>query len=849
MTDSSLTPTRLQKLRTLFEAVLEERPPDVEAFLTARVPDDPGLRAEVLSLLEAHFRTGATLQSPISTGTLAAASERADWTGTRVGPYQVLRRIGIGGMGSVYEAIRADDQYEMRVAIKSLRRSVESELALRRFRYERQILANLSHPNIAALLDGGVTDAGQPYFVMEYVDGAPITQWCDEHRLGLRARLVLFLQVCAAVQHAHQNLVIHRDLKPGNILVTADGTVKLLDFGIAKLLREEEGSDQLPATQGGARLFTPDYASPEQVRGLPVRTASDVYALGVVLFELLAGRRPFDLQGKLLAELERIVCGEPPPRPSAVITPAAWQAMQFRTGSRARTRLEGDLDAIILTALRKEPERRYGSADQLARDLRAHLDGMPVTARPDSIGYRLAKFVRRRRVEVAAATAVVVALIGGIVMTTHQARAAEQERNRATAIRDFLTTMLGAADPGALGRDVTVREVLDSAAARVDTLAAEPELGAEIREVIGDTYLGLGEYEPAITQYDSAVALRRRVSPDGDYATGILLTKLSGAWEFVADYPRADSIILRADTLIRRTGRADDPARASVLDSRARLQEELGNLMPAESLHRAALTWRQREIPDDHESLAYSYNNLAVVIGQLGRAEEAESLHAQAVTEAQAAFGPEHPLVAATLGQHAFSLELVGRDHEADSLYDLVIAMRRRLLGPEHPDYAWSLMNSAQLQVRLGDWRKAAREAREILALRGRSLPETHPTVAAALQVLGLAMGQLDSLDLEERYLRESLDLRRRTLPEGHWLISSAESVLGDHYTRAHRFAEAERLLLRSEAHLLEQRGPDSPQVLDARARLARLYDAMGRPDEARRWRQAGGDRARPTTY
>ncbi len=847
MTESPLTPTRLQQVRALFEAVLEASPDDVDAFLRDRAPDDTALRAEVQAVLAAHFRTGATLQSPISEEALAAAGERADWTGTRVGPYEVLRRIGMGGMGAVYEAVRADDQYEKRVAIKSLRRSIESDLALRRFRYERQILANLNHPNIAGLLDGGVTEEGQPYFVMEFVDGQPITQWCAEQRLDIRQRLVLFMQVCAAVQHAHQNLVVHRDLKPGNILVTPDGTVKLLDFGIAKLLREEEGSDQLPATQGGARVFTPDYASPEQVRGLPVRTASDVYALGVVLFELLTGRRPFDLQGKLLAELERIVCGEPPPPPSSAITPATWQAMGIRSASRARARLEGDLDAIILTALRKEPERRYGSAEQLARDLGAYLDGMPVTARREGLGYRVTKFIQRRRVEVVAGTAVVLALVGGIITTTNQARTAEAARARATAIRDFLTSMLGAADPGALGRDVTVREVLDSAAARADTLAAEPGLGAEIREVIGDTYLGLGEYQSAIAQYDSAMVLRKRISPDGDYETGVLYTKLSGAWEFVGEYQRADSLIQLADTLISRTAERDDPSIASVLDSRARLQEELGNLVPAEQLHRQALAWRKREIPDDHESLAYSYNNLAVALGGLGRVSDAESLQVLAVDEAKRAFGPEHPLVAAAMGQLAFTMELLGRDRAADSLYSIVIDMRRRLLGPEHPDYAWSLMNSAQLQIRLGNWRKAAREAREILGLRGRSLPDAHPAVATAMQIFGLAMGQLDSLDLEERYLKESLALRRRTLPEGHWLIASAESVLGDHYTRAGQFGEAERLLLRSEKHLLELRGADSPQVLDAMARLARLYDAMGRPEEAQRWRDAGGARARST--
>ena len=416
MTDSPWSPTRLQQVRALFEAVLETDPPDVDAFLAASAPDDDALRDEVRSLLAAHDLTEATLGPSPASDAHGGAHEATGgaWLGRRVGVYEVRHLVGEGGMGSVYEAARADDQFHKRVAIKFLRRSTESDLAIRRFRYERQILANLSHPNIAALLDGGVAPDGQPFFAMEFVDGVPITQWCAEQQLGVRERLVLFLQVCAAVQHAHQNLVVHRDLKPGNILVTSDGTVKLLDFGIAKLLREEEGPDQLPPTIGAARAFTPEYAAPEQVRGLPVGTAADVYALGVVLFELLAGRRPFQLRGRLLAEIEQIVCSEEPPRPSSVVS--AEQADAHRC-ALARTRCVPGSRATSMRscsrALRKQPERRYGSAEQLARDLRAHLDGRPVTARPDGVGYRLSKFLRRRRVEVAAGVLVTVSLLVG----------------------------------------------------------------------------------------------------------------------------------------------------------------------------------------------------------------------------------------------------------------------------------------------------------------------------------------------------------------------------------------------------------------------------------------------------
>ena len=514
MPETPITPTRIEKLQQLFEEALDHEPSEREALLDSRTTGDSALKDEVLALIRAHERDESDFKSPLSPSALIDASTGEDrWVGARVGAYEVIRLVGVGGMGAVYEAARADDQYQKKVAVKFLHRHVGSEPALARFRAERQILANLNHPNIAALVDGGVTSDGQPYFIMEYVDGQPITHWCDEKKSSIRERLDLFLQVCAAVQSAHQSLVVHRDLKPGNILVTADGRVKLLDFGIARLLATDPITGDQTPTLSESRSFTPDYAAPEQLRGLSVDTRADVYALGVVLFELLAGSRPFDVHGKSFAEIERIICETEPPRPSGRIDDARAVFLDERSGSRARAKVEGDLDAVVKFALRKEPERRYGSADMMARDIHQHLDGRPVSARPDSFAYRARKLVRRRRFETAAIVIAVMSLVGGLLATSAQARRAEAQSRRAEQVTNFLTTMLGSADPASLGRDVTVREVLDSAAARADTLNHDPELEAEIRSVIGSTYMGLGEFEAGEGQFRRALAAHRRHTP------------------------------------------------------------------------------------------------------------------------------------------------------------------------------------------------------------------------------------------------------------------------------------------------------------------------------------------------
>jgi serine/threonine protein kinase/Tfp pilus assembly protein PilF len=836
MTNPGMTPARFQMVRAHFEAALDASPGDLEAWLAARIPDDAALRHDVRTLVRAHLEDSLTLVSPFSAaGVLDAGT--TDRTGDRVGAWTVVRQIGAGGMGTVYEAHRAEGEFDQRAAIKFLRRSVEGESAKRRFRTERQILANLHHPNIAALLDGGVTPDGQPYFVMEFVDGRPITTWCEERALDLRGRLVLFLQVCAAVQHAHQALVIHRDLKPGNILVTDQGTVKLLDFGIATLLRDDEDPGEFPPTQGNARLFTPDYAAPEQVRGLGVATTTDVYALGVVLFELLTGQRPLQLRGKSMPELEEAICHQQPPLPSASILGTQWQRLGTGSARQAAQRLAGDLDAIVLTALRKEPERRYGSADQLARDLRAYLDGMPVTARPDGVSYRLGKFIRRRRIELAAGGVAVAALLGGIVVSRAKAQEAERERNRAQDITAFLTDMLIAPDPSALGRDVTMREVLDSAAVQADSLHDRPALEREIRGVIGGTYIALGEYARAIVEFEKALAAARREAPESRVVASAT-ARLAGAHEQAGDYPAADSLLDQALAMLDRLGTRADAETVDWLDQRGRVLARLGQFRESEPLFRRAVQLLAAAEPRNDSATGAAWHNLAMVTSEIGQNDSSDAYFRRALDLERGVLGADHPLVLSTRVAHATVLQRLGRIEEAMRTFEEVIEARRRVLGADHPDYAWSLFNYADFLLLVGRNVEAAERARDVLALRGRSLPETHLAVSTSMQVLGRALSRLDSLDAAEHWLRESLRLRTATLPAGHWILASSRSVLGEHFTNARRFGDAEAWLLDAERELVELRGDEAQPVRDTRQRLVDLYVAWGKPQQAAAWRE-----------
>ncbi len=446
----SSSPANWQQVKELFHLAVE-LPHDARAdFLSAHCDGDDELRAAVEDLLRADDQQPTLLEhSPLAAIKESFPTDAETIAAGHIGHYRILRELGRGGMGTVYEAVRADDEFEQRVAVKLIRRGMDTEDVRRRFRNERQILANLDHPNIARLLDGGTTADGLPYFVMEYVAGVELLTFCEARNLSVNERLALFRKVCAAVSYAHTRLVVHRDLKPSNILVNEDGEPKLLDFGISKLLTPEALEQTGTATALG--MMTPHYASPEQFRGGAITTATDVYALGVILFELLTGHLPYELRDRRLDEVARVVCDISPDRPSdAVITRGREETLDVVDASGAKTdermkdratdgrnskttsrSLRGDVDNIILKALRKEPERRYSSIDKFSDDIRRHLAGLPVTARPDTFSYRAEKFIKRHRASVVAAALILLTLIGGIVGTSWQAVRAERERRLA----------------------------------------------------------------------------------------------------------------------------------------------------------------------------------------------------------------------------------------------------------------------------------------------------------------------------------------------------------------------------------------------------------------------------------
>jgi eukaryotic-like serine/threonine-protein kinase len=828
------TTEHVQRVRQIFNAVIDLSPPERGRMLEQLTGADAALRREVEEVISGAESTVSILESPVIGHSPVNA---ASIVGARLGPYTVVRLIGMGGMGAVYEAVRDDEQFQKRVAIKIVQRDIDSDVTLARFRRERQILASLQHPNIATLHDGGVMPDGRPFLVMEYVDGAPITTWCNARSLPLRDRVALFRQVCSAVHHAHKNLIIHRDIKPGNILVTDDGTVKLLDFGIAKLLTADDatvdGGNQ-PLTRGGARAFTPEYASPEQIRGDTLTTASDLYSLGVVIFELLAGRRPHVTTGRALVDIERAVLDTPVPRPSSVVTDDAARQMGERTRDRLRQRLHGDLDSITLTALQLEPGRRYSSVEALGDDLRRYLDGLPVQAQRDWAGYRFTKFVQRNRVAAVISLLLLLALVGGVIATARQARRARREQLQATQVSAFLRGLLASVQPEIGRRDAQVSQVLDSASKRIDReLAASPDVQAELETVIAQSYQGLGRYDDAEPHFKKSLQLRERTA--GTRSAPALAGLRDLAELYLAKGTLDSAAAVLRDATAREAGESATPdsIRASVLSDMGSLAHGEGHNADAERWHREALAIQQRAYGPASDVVALSVNDIGVAVGDQGRLPESEALLRQALGVLQANHPEPNERVAKSLAALATVLDFQGKAAPAESAYVETLALRKRLLGPEHPDYTYTLFNYSMFIFDQKRYKEAAEYSREILALRGKTLPESHPSIAAALQTLGRSLDKLGDTKAGEQALLESLELRRKYLGPESWPVASSEGVLGEHYMLLKDYANAEQTLLQAQALFVRTMGEASTRTQVNTRRLVTLYTAWGKPAKA----------------
>ena len=830
---------RWEQIQSLFDAVYE-LPAEDRAAALARAPDEAAIRDEVASLLAEEGSV-----PPIVDGVavqVLGLPEDASRLGTRVGAYRLVRRIGAGGMGEVYLAERADGEIEQRAAIKLVRPGLATEQLLARFRAERQILARLEHPHIARFLDGGITDGDQPYFALEYVEGEPLDAYADTHSRSVDERLRLFLQVCEAVSHAHARLIIHRDLKPSNILVTHDGQVKLLDFGIAKVVRED--ADETLTRPGGA-LMSPAYASPEQVRGEPAGTATDIYSLGLVLYRLLSGRRPYTVERRHPADVVRIVGEVEPMRPSLAIgatddNEAALIGKRRRVDPRRlRRQLAGDLDVIVMKALRKEPERRYRTVGELADDIERHLAGLPISARSESSAYRAGRFLTRHRVGAVTAVATVALIATVVVFYTVQLRGerdrAQREARKASEVTTFLRGIFEVSDPAATkGETVTARTLLDEGARRIETrLAGQPEVQAEMMDVIGNVYVSLGLYPDGQRMIEGALARRRTLPGPSDSAIAATLYDLGQAQEWRGQYAAADSSYHEALAIWQRLFDNDHPEVLHTLSAVAGILRAQGSYAPAESLYRHVLDRYRARGEASPEELASALYDIGSVEHMNGRLDQAGAHFREAIADLRADTSRNALAIADIESDLAVLLKNQQQYDAAGPLYREVLAIRRRYLGETHSLVAQSLNNYAIFLRASGDGVAAESVFVRALEAYRRSVGEEHPDYAAVLN--GIAVGRLRRDDCAGAIplFRRAADIYDHAMTVDFWIPNAIRINLGHCLTETKQYAEAERVLLASHERLARALGDTSGQAGRAREQLVALYEAWGRPARA----------------
>ncbi len=857
---------RRARVDSLLADALERPAARREAFLDLACAGEPGLRAEVAALLPLADGPAPELEpAALAAGALAQelvlelAGDEEPAAPERIGPWRLVAEIGRGGMGTVHRVERADGAFEQVAALKLIQHGADSAEIAGRFARERQILASLSHPNIARLLDGGRAEDGRPYLVMELVEGRPIDRYCDEERLSIDERLDLFGQVVRALQHAHRNLVVHRDLKPSNIVVTAAREVKLLDFGIAKLL-SLPGAAGEALTRTLARVLTPEYASPEQILGQPVTTATDIYQLGLLLYELLTGQRAHRIEDSSPAALERAVCRRVPARPSTLVgetrQPAVFTAR--RTSARAlRRRLRGDLDTIVLKALRKEPERRYASAQELLEDLARWRQRLPVRARPETLGYRVRTFVRRHPVGIGAAAGLASLLLIYAGTVTRQAQELARQRDqvsieaaKAAQVRDFLIGLFQAADPyGDKGTSVTAGELLEAGARQVDDeLADEPEVRAEMLGVLGQVLTELAAYERAEALVVEALAAERELH-DGDHPDLSRALHRYAALLLERGEPAASERVAREALAMRSRILPQEHEEVSAsLGLVAAAVAFQGRHAEAETLYREALALRRSTADGDDAEVATLLNNLGIELEKQEQYAAAEEVTRESLAQRRRLFDPDHAAVSESLNNLSVILNRQGRFADAEALLREALEIRRRVFGDGHPRVANTLNNLGELLRKMGRPDEAAACHREALAIRRAALGEEHPNVAASLHSLGIALRDGGDRVSAEELIAEALARFRRSLPAGHRLVSYPALALGLLLLERGDLEAAESLVVEALAIRSEAIGDDSAATAEAHLGLGLCRAAQGRQAEARELLENGLESLRGRT-
>jgi serine/threonine-protein kinase len=861
-----------ERLQSLFHAAVERPRNEWRPFLESETSQDEQVVERVIAMLEAD----AAEQSVLDQDSMQLANDLLDSAssavGRRVGPYRITRVLGEGGMGVVYLAER--DDLGTQAAVKVLRDAWVSPSRRERFAAEQRTLAQLNHPAIAHLHDAGTLDDGTPWIVMEHVEGVPLTDACRARGLGLRERLGLFRAVCEAVVHAHQHLVIHRDVKPSNILVRDDGSVKLLDFGIAKQLEQMNDANR---TQTGLRLMTPAYAAPEQVRGTPVGVYTDVYSLGVVLYELLAGRLPYDLSTKTPGEAERTILDVEPDRVSVAARSAASAVV---SASRAQW---NDLDVLCATAMHKDSARRYASVDALIRDIDHFLAGEPLDAQPDSVRYRTARFVSRNRklvVAAAAVMAVIVALNAFYTIRLTNARdVAVAEAARTGRIQRFVTQLFEGGDPAAGPADsLRVVTLVDRGVQDARSLTGEPIIQAELFETLGGIYEKLGNLGRADSLLHDALAQRRSVLGESAAEVGASLISLALLRTDQAKYAEAESlaraglevssaslprghpqiavgtevlgrvlsekgdykaaITVLSDAVEKRAlAGAESAEYASAVYELANANFYAGDYDASDSLNRVVLALHRRIYGEKHPSVSDDLINLGAGQFERGNYADAERFYREALAITIGHYGREHFKTASNMTMIGRTLVRQTKFDEATAVLREALAVRERVYGPVHPAVASTVNELGSIALQRNRYDDAEAAFRRMISIYSAVHNGTHYTIGIGMANLASTlMARGDNVGAE-KYFRQALDMYTRTLPATNTNFGISRIKLGRVLLRQNRFAEAEREARAGYDQLAAQLNPTVSWLVSARTDLAILYDSLNRPADAARFR------------
>lgn len=844
------------KIKELFQQAAELASEERKDFLNRECAGDSALQNEVESLLESFNKTENFLETPhLKTLDLIIQDDSNALLGKRVGNYQIEKKIGDGGMAVIYSAVRIDDQFKKNVAVKFIKRGMDTDEIIKRFRTEQQALASLEHPNIARIIDGGTTENGLPYFVMELIEGVPIHEYCNINKLSTTERLKLFQRVCSAVEYAHRNLIVHRDIKMSNILVTSEGEPKLLDFGIAKLL--DHSSEKTQFTRTGMRLMTLEYASPEQLQGGQITTATDIYSLGIVLFELLTDHKPFKFKNSSPAEIENVICNIIPKKPSTVIneihntllkdgekitiSPETVSTSRRENFQKIKKRLNGDIDNIVLKAIKKEPERRYSSVEQLSEDIRKYFAGLPITAQKDSALYRAKKFFERHRTGSIASVIILLLLVAGSIGIIHQADIANKERDKAKIeeakalkINSFLQEIFSSPDPSKEGKDIKVVNVLENAVKKIDVeLADQPEIQAALRTTIGTTFQNLGLYNEAIVQFEKAAKTYETIFGENNTKTASSIKNLALAYHYKGRFNKADSLYEKAVNIHTKLGIRNINF-AEALNDHGTLYMDRGKFDKSiENYKKALIIYKEIK---DTSGIISVFNNMGISLDYKNDLNGAENLYRKAI-QLTLAWHDENEIKLIHLYNNlAFIYDAKDSIKGTIEMFTKSYEIRKKLLGEDHPEFAMSAYNLGAAKFYNGDFNEAAELINKAKQIWEKSLSKNHLYLGGLYFWLGRINNQKGKPKIAENYLLKSIKIRTNNSLDN--ALALTESELARSYILQGKYKAAEPILLKNFALIRKEEGENHRDTKYVSGLLHQLYSEWNKPENAAQYKK-----------